>query len=757
MHISASFHKLIDTLNFRSNLILLSISLLLISSGCSLANPSGSPVPVSTRGSSSGGSVTALKIYVEESGIYELNAADLKQAGMGDALAQPANLHLFYRGASQPVWIEGSGQDLRVRFYGLESQSIYSREDIYWLVDGDSFPWGNPQLVSTASEPAGQPPFPAAKPASGHYYASIRLEQNKLYVPQVESGDHWFWMSMPAPQSQSAELTLDHVAQGSAVLLVNLWASTEAQLSPDHHLKILIDDQVVADETWDGKGWHQIRSEFQAAILKDGVNTIKIEAPGDTGVAADITDLDWLEVYYPRQLMAQDDRLDFWASGGKVGLDGFSGPIALYDVTEPDKASQISGSEDPAQGIESQAGHHYLAVGPKGALQPVKIELGLFEPDLRASSAQADYIAIGPSDLLEPLQPLLDWRSQNGLKVAAVPLQAVYDQFNFGLPEPVAIQAFMQFASKTWQKPPQFLLLVGDASYDPRGYQAPAEANRLPTFLVETDFGGETASDVPFVQNSPLPGTASTDMPGSNSPQSALNLSDIAVGRIPARTPDQVSVFVQKTIAYEQDTPGSGWQPKLQAVADGQDPIFKADARAFLDLFPKGFASDLYAPPAGVQDASQQIIQYFDAGDLLVAYFGHGSVNMWGKDRLFNTDDIGKLATQQRLPVVINMTCLTGLFTHPKVESLAEALLWQKGGGAVAVLAPTSLTLPTDQSFLSKPIVEEMLSDPDATLGQVLQRARQQVPIENSGTRDVLETFLLFGDPALHLPHTSGG
>jgi hypothetical protein len=129
---------------------------------------------------------------------------------------------------------------------------------------------------------------------------------------------------------------------------------------------------------------------------------------------------------------------------------------------------------------------------------------------------------------------------------------------------------------------------------------------------------------------------------------------------------------------------------------------------------------------------------------------------MWGKDRLFSTDDVGKLTTQKRLPIVVNMTCLTGLFTHPKVESLAESLLWQKGGGAVAVLAPTSLTLPTDQSFLTKPLVDEMLTDPEPALGQILQRARQQVPINNSGTRDVLETFLLFGDPALHLPPTAG-
>jgi hypothetical protein len=97
------------------------------------------------------------------------------------------------------------------------------------------------------------------------------------------------------------------------------------------------------------------------------------------------------------------------------------------------------------------------------------------------------------------------------------------------------------------------------------------------------------------------------------------------------------------------------------------------------------------------------------------------------------------------------MTCLAGLFSHPKVESLSEALLWKPQAGAVATLAPTSLTLPFDQTFLSRPLAEAMLSDPQATLGQVLLVARRKVPIENRGALDVMQTFLLLGDPALLL------
>jgi hypothetical protein len=50
-------------------------------------------------------------------------------------------------------------------------------------------------------------------------------------------------------------------------------------------------------------------------------------------------------------------------------------------------------------------------------------------------------------------------------------------------------------------------------------------------------------------------------------------------------------------------------------------------------------------------------------GSLLVNYIGHGSINQWGKDLIFTTADAAALANGKCLPVVINMTCLTGLFT----------------------------------------------------------------------------------------------
>jgi hypothetical protein len=679
------------------------------------------------------------KVITSQEGIYALGAGELAGAGMDLSAVDNRPIRMYWRGQPIPVWID---RDLgELRFFARPSQSIYSRANTYWLIQGDE--GFNPDAAywskseEMPQEPNQIPAQTLVNPEElpeGIYDAAVHLEENTQYYPQVEQGDHWLWVTLPAPQTREFNVSLPEVEPVAGAIRMATWARTEGPGEIDHHLKIFINGQLVVEERWDGKGDHVMTALVPEGLWKSGENTIQVAAPGDTGNVADVVVVNWIDVVFGQKFQAQDDRLFFAASGQSQPLQSFNRPVQAYDVTDPWKPEVVDPARLTGDTFTGQSGHLYWLVGANGGLAPDEFLAPDESLNLRADTTGAAYIAIGPPDLLAPLQPLLDYRSQNGLKVMAVPLQSVFDQFNGGIPEPQAIRAFLQFASRNWQQKPIYLLLVGDATYDPLGYQAPPEANRLPVFLVETSFGGETASDVIFTQ---LDDDASPDL---------------AVGRIPAQSPDQVSVLVAKTLAFEQQPADAAWKQKILAVADGQEETFKLDAQRFLDLFPAEAQTDLLAPKAGATDVSQQIVERLNQGDGLVAYFGHGSVNMWGKDRLFSTDDVPRLQNTGRFTVMINMTCLTGLFTHPKVESLAEAMLWQPEAGAAAVLAPTSLTLPADQSFLSQPLVEAFLSKSDETLGEALLHARQQISAENPGSLDVMETFLLLGDPALRVP-----
>ena len=327
-----------------------------------------------------------------------------------------------------------------------------------------------------------------------------------------------------------------------------------------------------------------------------------------------------------------------------------------------------------------------------------------------------------------------------------MPLQTIYDQFNFGNPEPIAIQRFIAYAFQHWNKPPKFLLLVGDASYDSIGYQAPVEKNRLPSFLIQTISGGQTASDLPF-------GILNIQDKSQIYSQKSLAPA-LAIGRIPAKNASQVSILVKKILAYENlnDAKKLPNSKSIVAVADGQGESFRSDAQKFLNQFNQTYSKQLYAPLPGTIGAEQEITGLFANEHLILAYFGHGSIQMWGKDALFTVDGIKGLTKKSVIPYVLNFTCLTGLFNHPQVESIAEALLWKEDGGAIVVVAPTSLTLPVDQSQLSVALAQNLDNKNFQTIGEAFWDSQMSMTMKIPSERDVILTYLLFGDPALRLP-----
>jgi hypothetical protein len=657
----------------------------------------------------------ALKLLVADEGIVAVNLSEL---GWGDV--DSASLQVKQDGMAQPAWIDGQ----TLHFYAPISPTRYMSETVFWLERGDQ---PGAQILE-------QPIVPGAGLAvspGDHYTAALHLEENHVYAPQAQDGDHWFWAQLPAPITRTIPFTLTALAGGPARLTIEVWAGTEAATPIDHVYRVLLNDQLLGEFPWDGLGTHTITADVPPGVLRGGVNTATLVLPGVKDVTADLTFLNWLELDYPRAYVAQDDRLAFDSPGGLQRLSGFSGPIEVFDVTRPDQIRRTRLNTGAI--FAGEAGHRYWAVGPLG-YRAARVEPAQLTPDLRAANNAAQYLAIGTPDLLQPLQPLLEWRAAQGLKTMAVPIDAIYDQFSAGRVDPEALRSFLRYAAQHWAVKPEYVLLAGDASYDTLNYTTPRQANSVPTFLVQTAIGGETASDVGIAQ-----------LDDDERP-------DVAVGRVPARDAEQMRRFVEKTIAYERNAPAAGaWRSRVLAVADGQDVTFRGEAQHFLDQFPADYQKDLANPPADAPQASAEVVRDLNEGSAIVGYFGHGSVTQWGKDNLFTVKDVASLQNGERLPLVINMTCLTGLFTHPRVQSLAETLLWKSGGGAVAVLAPTSLTLAGDQSFLSNAVVQSLLKDRTARLGDVFLQAQREVPVHASGTLDVLRTFLLFGDPALKL------
>jgi hypothetical protein len=289
------------------------------------------------------------------------------------------------------------------------------------------------------------------------------------------------------------------------------------------------------------------------------------------------------------------------------------------------------------------------------------------------------------------------------------------------------LKSFITQALANWTKKPRFLLLVGDASFDPKNYLGMGDFDFLPTKFVDTSLL-ETASDDWFgdINNN--------------------GYSEIAVGRLSVRTPAEAALQAAKIVAYRQSAPGAGWTKNLVLVSDF-DPTFDFEGASddLLSVTPPSMSvSKIYRSQMDDATAYAQVLQSFNSGALLINYFGHGSVEIWRGD-LLQSDDAPGLTNRTKLPFVVAMTCLNGFFHDIYTNSLAEALMNAPNGGAVGVWASSGLTDSDVQHPMNKELLNQLFNS-SQTIGEAVVKAKA-----SESDPDVRKTWILFGDPTLKI------
>src|SRR5207249_1669844 len=94
-------------------------------------------------------------------------------------------------------------------------------------------------------------------------------------------------------------------------------------------------------------------------------------------------------------------------------------------------------------------------------------------------------------------------------------------------------KSFLQWTTQHWLPAPRYVLLVGDASYDPRNYLGKGNADFIPTNYVVTTYTESPSDD------------SLADFDGDSVPE-------MAVGRLPVRTAAEAATVVGKIVGYEQ-------------------------------------------------------------------------------------------------------------------------------------------------------------------------------------------------------------
>ena len=413
----------------------------------------------------------------------------------------------------------------------------------------------------------------------------------------------------------------------------------------------------------------------------------------------------------------------------------------VVDLSRPSRPRELAVSfASSAAGVRARftvptrADATLYAFTPARVLSPQAIVPNMPSRWTRRDNA-ADFLIVGHPTLLSALEPLRQLRARQGLATSLVDVTDVYDEFSYGQKTPFAIRDFLQRAALTWRQPPRYVLLAGDASFDPRNYLGEGDFDLVPAKLVRTVYM-KTDSDDWYV-----------DWDGNGVPE-------LAIGRLPARTAAEASTMVAKIVASDAAAGRASrppdWARRVLLVSGPADDYdFPAVSARLHALLPRGLSSaEVSVGALGTGGARDAIVSGFNAGQLLVNFAGHGSTDVWMERAdggiIFSGADAGALGSGAAL--VVSMTCLNGLFDDLWTESLAEGLLKAPAGGAAAVWASSGLTEPSAQAPMNEELFRLLFAGPPMRLGDALVRAKAA-----TSDGDVRRTWILFGDPTMRL------
>ena len=572
------------------------------------------------------------------------------------------------------------------------------------------------------------------------------------------------------------------------IMMAGTWA-------PYHQVAVSLNGTPLGTYSWKDIAFYE--AKIEGVDLVDGNNTVTLQCL--TGV--DAIAVDWFEVTYPGSFAATDDSSKFsYETGYRFQVSEFGTDTLLaFDITSPEDVGRVinfeiidTGGPSPyTLDFEPESGggeRTYLVLTSDKVRTPdaiIRDEYG----NLANSATGADYILITHRDIgwdiggvpYSWLSDLTALRQAQGLRVKVVDVEDVFDEFSYGIKSPEAIRDFLGYAYTSWTPPaPQYVLLVGDSTRNPKNnpdpsYGLDSVTTYIPTYLTFTEHNGESATDEWFVQVSGDDG-----------------ISDLYIGRLPAKSAAEAEGMVNKILAYEGGLNSKSWEKNVLLLADDQRDgpeyeyeatfeIMNNDLEALLpetmnDPF-KGYLNDYF----DADPLSAQIIARISSGALIVNYSGHSSVQILANHRttygnIFNNADVASLTNSIRYiegelsapyPLFVGMGCLSGNFVFPEdwsfpYPSLAEALLRAEDKGAIAVLMSTGQTTTEGQHVLDSALFDAIFNQDLRVLGQAVSSAKQTLMANGDSTyEEVNETFVLFGDPAMSLkvplPHRPQG
>ncbi len=542
----------------------------------------------------------AVKLHVRETAMHRVRAATVIAQGFPGG--QPlANLHLFKRNYTEGTFSGGTvdvaftviedpagtpgifdANDMLV-FYGRrlrddtsagDTGEQYAAWNVYWLEPA-------PGLTMTSRSPGAG--FVTADTASASFPATLHFETDLMFRDATPPGmpDVYYY-------NFGYEAALDMPFALSA-----LQPGSSATLSAELHGQKYTTPRLVRLSLVNSKGQKlldggysvplKLRRVFSSALnaadFDTGDNRFRIERPdpNDPLRPGIEVHLNWVEVNGQFLYRARGSTLRFntaTLSGDTsvtvTGLPVTSG-IELFDVTAPlapVRMNLAAGNFQPASGGFALSFRENITTRREFIAVPVTKMTEVVAADVVADSPSAiigsgaesgvDVLVVSHAMFIPQMQEWVAYRRAQGYRVYMVDVEDVFDEFNGGLPSPVAVFRFTRHFFEKGNA--GALVLVGDGSKDQKRIHDDSGPNFIPAY-----------SRIDAVSSLALDEVVSVDkrfvkMRAPNGNVDAFP--DLVFGRIPVGSTGELQNVLQKTFKYEAPSASDFWRKRMIIMSD---------------------------------------------------------------------------------------------------------------------------------------------------------------------------------------------
>ena len=483
--------------------------------------------------------------------------------------------------------------------------------------------------------------------------------------------------------------------------------------------------------------------------------------------------LDFIEINAVARLRFVAGQTDFRNFGSgtansatKIHLSNCNRNVRVWDVSDLTNVRNMTGtfSNDTLLfSASNESLREYIAFDGSSYYSPLRIT-PTGNQNLHALSS-IDYVIVSHENYLEQAERIADLhRIYDGLTVAVVTPEQVYNEFSSGKQDAVAIRSLMKMlfdknVSDPSESAPRHLLLFGKASYDNRNLKQ----NNQNTVVVYQSYASFDNEGVSY---------ATDDFFGYlHDSESGLTREslDIGIGRLPARTTEEARIMTDKIENYitrkdfDISSIKGDWRNSVVFLADDADPGAAGDVDFLLsseyttekisEKFPflniEKIYADAYVQQSGAigsfyPDVKNALAKSINYGCLLLNYVGHGAWGNIGSERYMDGSDIESYTNKYTLPFFMASTCTFGKFDMTDELSGGERFVMSANGGGIAIVA-ASRPISHSRSFDTKICMDALdhSNGRQNTLGDALMNAKNAVITPHAVN--------LIGDPALRL------